>query len=111
MSDDMVSALKLAITNSGQPLLTISKATGVATSTLSEFMAGADIRLSRAAKIATHLGLELRPTKRMVAVTVLEPRTLKRRTMKVTVYDDAPKAPKKRRRNRKHAPARRKRKP
>lgn len=56
--------LRDAIRNSGQPLLTIAKAAGVAVSTLSEFMSGADMRLSNAEKIAAYLGLELRTEKK-----------------------------------------------
>jgi len=56
--------LRDAIRNSGQPLLMIAKAAGVAVSTLSEFMSGADMRLSNAEKIAAYLGLELRTGKK-----------------------------------------------
>ena len=56
--------LRDAIRNSGQPLLTIAKAAGVAVSTLSEFMSGADMRLSNAEKIAAYLGLEPRTEKK-----------------------------------------------
>lgn len=60
MPKEMADILRVAIRKSGKPLLTIATDTGVAVSTLSEFMAGADMRLSNASKIAAYLGLELK---------------------------------------------------
>jgi transcriptional regulator with XRE-family HTH domain len=58
-------ALRAAIRDSGHSADAIAEATSVSQSTVTRFMQGRDIRLSRAAKIAVHLGLEvtLRPSK------------------------------------------------
>lgn len=61
MPKDMADVLRKAIDSSGLPLLTIAQETGVSPATLSEFMAGADMRLSTASKIAEYLKLELKP--------------------------------------------------
>jgi hypothetical protein len=63
MPKELADTLRLAIRKSGLPLLTIAQATGVAVSTLSEFMAGADMRLTNASKIAAYLGLSLKRDK------------------------------------------------
>ena len=60
MSKELAETLREAIRKSKLPLLTIANDTGVAVSTLSEFMAGADMRLRNASKIAAYLGLELK---------------------------------------------------
>jgi len=60
MAKELAEMLRDAIRKSGEPLLTIAKATGVGVSSLSEFMNGADMRLANASKIAAYLGLELR---------------------------------------------------
>ena len=52
-------ALRAAIRESGQSADEIAKATGVSKPTITRFVQGRDIRLSRAEKIAVHLGLEL----------------------------------------------------
>ena len=59
MSEEMATTLRKAIWNSGQSATAIAKATGVPQPTITRFLAGADIRLSRAEKIAKHLGLKL----------------------------------------------------
>lgn len=60
MPKELADTLRDAIRKSGLPLLTLAKETGVAVSTLSEFMAGADMRLANASKIAAYLGLSLK---------------------------------------------------
>ena len=52
-------ALRAAIRESGQSADEIAEATGVSQPTMTRFMQGRDIRLSRAEKIAVHLGLEM----------------------------------------------------
>lgn len=64
MPKELADTLRRAIKKSDLPLLTIARRTGVAVSTLSEFMAGADMRLGNASKIARLLGLELQPKKK-----------------------------------------------
>lgn len=64
MPKELADTLRDAIRKSEIPLLTLAKATGVAVSTLSEFMDGADMRLRNASKVAAFLKLELRPRKR-----------------------------------------------
>jgi predicted transcriptional regulator len=59
----MASALRDGITKSGKSANEIARATGVPQPTITRFLAGADMRLSRAQKIADYLGLELRPKK------------------------------------------------
>ena len=56
---DIAEVLRAAIQESGQSADEIAKATGVSQPTITRFMQGRDMRLSRAAKIAGHLGLEL----------------------------------------------------
>jgi len=64
MPKDLAEILRRAVRDSGLPLLTIADKTGAGVSTLSEFMAGADMRLGTASKIAAFLGLELVPKKK-----------------------------------------------
>ena len=52
-------ALRASIRASGQSADEIAEATGVSQPTMTRFVQGRDIRLSRAEKIAVHLGLEL----------------------------------------------------
>lgn len=59
----MASTLRDGITKSGQSANEIARATGVPQPTITRFLSGADMRLSRAQKIADYLGLELRPKK------------------------------------------------
>jgi plasmid maintenance system antidote protein VapI len=61
MSDKLAAVLRNAILKSGQSANAIAKATGVPQPTITRFLAGRDIRISKAEKIAKHLGLELRP--------------------------------------------------
>lgn len=55
----IAAALRAAIRESGQSADEIAEATGVSQATMTRFIQGRDIRLSRAEKIAVHLGLEL----------------------------------------------------
>lgn len=55
--------LRAAIESSGLTRYAIAKQCGIRESVLAKFMAGTDIRLATAAKIANVLGLELRPAK------------------------------------------------
>lgn len=60
----MAEALREAIRKSGKSALELSKETGVPQPTISAFLLGRDMRLSRATKLANYLGLELKPRKR-----------------------------------------------
>ncbi len=60
MPKELAETLRAAIRKSGKPLLAIANDTGVAVSTLSEFMSGADMRLKNASKIAAYLGFSLK---------------------------------------------------
>lgn len=53
-------ALRKAIQNSGLSANELARRTGVPQPTITRFLAGADMRLSTAAKIAAYLGLSLR---------------------------------------------------
>ncbi len=64
MSDDLPNILRDAIRESGQTLSAIASETGVRQSTLSEFMAGSDMRLATTGKLLEYLGLELSPVKK-----------------------------------------------
>jgi transcriptional regulator with XRE-family HTH domain len=55
----MIEELKQAIRKSGLSALQLSKETGVAQPTITEFLRGADMRLSTAQKLANYLGLKL----------------------------------------------------
>jgi len=63
MSEDLASEIRNAVSQSGIPLVTISKDTGVEVATLTDFMDGADVHLTTAQKITSYLGLELRSKK------------------------------------------------
>jgi plasmid maintenance system antidote protein VapI len=63
MGKEMAEILRAAIVNSGQSANEIAKATGVPQPTITRFLAGADMRVSRASKIAAYLGLELKRRK------------------------------------------------
>jgi predicted transcriptional regulator len=52
-------ALRRAINQSGLTANELHRRTGVPQSTISRFLAGADMRMSNAAKIADYLGLSL----------------------------------------------------
>jgi plasmid maintenance system antidote protein VapI len=58
----IVDQLRQAIHQSGQTQYAIAQSVGVDQSVISRFMAGQrDVTLATAAKLAEHLGLELRP--------------------------------------------------
>jgi hypothetical protein len=57
---DLADKLRAAVRKSRKPLLTIADDTGIGVATLSEFMAGADMRLSTASKLAAYLKLDLK---------------------------------------------------
>lgn len=59
MSKEIADVLREAIRKCGLSALRLSKETGVPQPTISEFLRGRDIRLSRAQKIAKFLGLKL----------------------------------------------------
>lgn len=61
MTKEMADVLRDAIRKSGKTALDLSAATGVSQPTITEFLRGADMRLTTAQKLAAHLGLELRP--------------------------------------------------
>ena len=61
----MTEVLRRAIVESRLPLLTLSKASGVARASLIRFVRGErSLRLDRADRLAAYLGLELRPIRR-----------------------------------------------
>lgn len=60
MSKTLANALKAAIIASGKSANEIAKATEIPQPTITRFLQGADMRLSRAEKIAQYLGLELK---------------------------------------------------
>ena len=63
MPKEMADILRRAITKSGLSGAELGRLTGVPQQTVSDFMAGKDIRLATANKLARYLGLELRPKK------------------------------------------------
>ena len=63
MPKHIAAILREAIASSGKSANEIAKATGVPQPTITRFLAGADMRLSRAEKIADYLRLELRKKK------------------------------------------------
>lgn len=60
MSKELADTLRNAITRSGESANAIARATGVPQPTITRFLAGADMKLSTAAKLAGYLGLELK---------------------------------------------------
>lgn len=61
MPKDIADKLRDAIRQCGQSAHALEKATGVPHPTITRFLAGADMRMSRASKLAAYLGLELKP--------------------------------------------------
>ena len=59
----MADVLRAAIRKSGRTAYSVAKEAGTTPEVVSRFMAGADIRISTADKIAEVLELELRPKK------------------------------------------------
>ncbi len=60
MPQDMAETLRDAIRKSGLSANRLAKETGVKQTTISKFLRGGDMGLSRASKIAEFLGLELK---------------------------------------------------
>ena len=60
MEKTLSKVLRDAIGKSGRSANELAKVTGVPQPTITRFLAGADMRLSRAEKIAAFLGLELK---------------------------------------------------
>ena len=58
----LTDALKKAVTDSGLPLLQVSKGSGIAYASLVRFMSGErSLRLDKADKLAAYFDLEIRP--------------------------------------------------
>lgn len=64
MSHDLAAALRNAVRRQRLSISVIARQAGIPQSTLAEFMAGADMRLANASKLARFLALELRPRRR-----------------------------------------------
>jgi plasmid maintenance system antidote protein VapI len=64
MSKTLADSLRLAIRESGQSATALADKTGVPQPTITRFLAGADMKLETAGRIAKHLGLELKTRKR-----------------------------------------------
>lgn len=64
MSEEMADALRKAIRDSGKSANALADETGVPQPTITRFLNGADMMLSTAQRIASHLGLELVKSKR-----------------------------------------------
>ncbi|HHH76271.1 MAG TPA: hypothetical protein ENL03_04535 [Phycisphaerae bacterium] len=63
--ETITETLKIAVRDSGESLYAICKATGLNEDSLSRFMRGRQsLRLDLADKLATHLGIECRQSKR-----------------------------------------------
>lgn len=60
MSKELANILREAINNSGESANAIARATGVPQPTITRFLAGADMKLSTAARLAEYLKLELK---------------------------------------------------
>lgn len=61
MPKQLADTLRNAIRNSGLSANKLADETGVPQPTITRFLAGADMKLATAEKIAARLGLELRP--------------------------------------------------
>lgn len=64
MDQQMADTLRKAITDSGISANELARLTGVPQPTITRFLLGRDMRLSRAQRIATHFGLKLVKSKR-----------------------------------------------
>jgi plasmid maintenance system antidote protein VapI len=60
MSKELAEILRQAIANSGESSNAIARATGVPQPTITRFLAGADMKLATAGKLAAYLGMELK---------------------------------------------------
>lgn len=63
MSEEMAERLRRAIRTSGKTALELSSITSVPQPTITRFLNGRDMRLSRAQKLAAYFNLELREAK------------------------------------------------
>lgn len=66
---DFAATLRRAITASGKTQLALAEESGVAQTKISRLMAGHQVDLANASKLATALGLELRPAHRRRSTT------------------------------------------
>lgn len=64
MDEKNAQILRQAIRDSGLSAMRLAELTGVPQPTISRFLSGADMRLSRAMTLADYLGLELGPKRR-----------------------------------------------
>ena len=58
-TNDLADKLRAAIRGSGETATKISEEAGISQPAVTRFLHGADMRLSRAAKLAAYLGLDL----------------------------------------------------
>lgn len=65
MPAELAETLRNAIRKSGESANALAQATGVPQPTITRFLAGADMKLETASKIAVYLGLELKAKKRV----------------------------------------------
>lgn len=63
VSKELANTLREAIRKSGKSAYALAGATGVPQPTITRFLAGADMKLETASKIAAYLGMELRKKK------------------------------------------------
>src|SRR5690349_20279137 len=82
------STLRNAIITSGKSANALGKAAGVPQSTIARFLAGADMKLSTASKLAEHLGLQLEPSITLVSVEVIPAKKSSPQTLRVHVIDE-----------------------
>lgn len=61
MAKELADTLRAAIRKSGMSANALADETGVPQPTITRFLAGADMKLETASKIAAYLGLELKP--------------------------------------------------
>ena len=94
---DMAGVLRTAIRDSRKRFVTVAQDTGVSAAAISDFMAGGDIGLKTANKIAEHFGFDLKRTTQTERITE---RKSKARVLWVTLRA-GPERPKKRRPKRK----------
>lgn len=64
MPKELADVVRAAIRRSGITSLDLSRATGVPQPTITRFLRGRDMRLSRAQKLCDYFGLELKPRSR-----------------------------------------------
>lgn len=64
MSKVLADSLRDAIRKSGISATALAEETGVPQPTITRFLAGADMKLETAGRLAAYLGMELKPKKR-----------------------------------------------